>query len=140
MTADLLRRDPSVSNVQIVVEGEAPPVYADGEMLKIVFQNLLVNSAHAMQGQGRIDVAIAQVDGHCEIAFDRPRAGDPGRGSRQDLHRVLHHQVEGLRTGPGDGQTIWSRRTPAKSAWIARRPGAPRSRSGCRVSEANLAS
>ena len=80
MTADLLRRDPSVSNVQIVVEGEAPPVHADGEMLKIVFQNLLVNSAHAMQGQGRIDVAIAQVDGHCEIAF-----GDHGPGIPEEV-------------------------------------------------------
>jgi two-component system sensor kinase FixL len=77
MTADLLRQDPSVSNVQIVVEGGAPPVHADGEMLKIVFQNLLVNSAHAMQGQGRVDVAIAQVDGHCEIAFADHGPGIP---------------------------------------------------------------
>ncbi len=106
MTADLLRQDPSVSNVQIVVEGAAPPVHADGEMLKIVFQNLLVNSAHAMQGQGRIDVAIAAGGWSLRDRVYRPRAGDPGRGPRQDLHRVLHDQVEGLRTGPGDRQTV----------------------------------
>ena len=77
MTADLFRQDPSLTNVQVVVEGAAPPVQADGEMLKIVFQNLLVNSAHAMHGQGRIDVAIGAVDGHCEIAFTDQGPGIP---------------------------------------------------------------
>jgi two-component system sensor kinase FixL len=77
MTADLLRQDPSLTKVQIVVDGAAPPVQADGEMLKIVFQNLLVNSAQAMEGQGRIDVAIGAADGHCEIAFTDEGPGIP---------------------------------------------------------------
>ena len=46
-------------------------------MLKIVFQNLLLNSAHAMQGQGKIDVAIAAIDGVCEIAFADSGPGIP---------------------------------------------------------------
>ena len=77
MTADLLRQDPSLQKLQVSVEGAAPPVHADGEMLKIVFQNLLVNSAHAMQGQGRIEVAIGTSNGHCEIAFTDQGPGIP---------------------------------------------------------------
>ena len=58
----------------MTVAGAAPPVFADGEMLKIVFQNLLVNSGHAMQGRGTIDVAIAAIDSVCEIVVHRRRA------------------------------------------------------------------
>jgi PAS domain S-box-containing protein len=77
MTADLIGQDPSLEHVQINVAGSAPPLFADAEMLKIVFQNLLVNSAQAMQGQGRIDVTIAALDGHCEISFTDSGPGIP---------------------------------------------------------------
>ena len=46
-------------------------------MLKIVFQNLLVNSAHAMQGRGQIDVAISTTDGMCQIAVADTGPGIP---------------------------------------------------------------
>jgi signal transduction histidine kinase len=36
-------------------------------MLRIVLQNLLLNSAHAMTGNGRIRVIVRAVDGVCEI-------------------------------------------------------------------------
>jgi signal transduction histidine kinase len=44
-------------------------VSADADMLRIVFQNLLINSAHAMQGKGRIRVAVETIDSSCQIAF-----------------------------------------------------------------------
>jgi PAS domain S-box-containing protein len=77
MTADLICQDPSLKDVQVDVDGSAPPLLADAEMLKIVFQNLLVNSAHAMQGQGKIDVTIAAIDGTCEISFTDSGPGIP---------------------------------------------------------------
>ena len=77
MTADLLCQDPSLKEVRIEVDGSAPPLLLDAEMLKIVFQNLLLNSAHAMQGQGKIDVTIAAIDGACEIAFADSGPGIP---------------------------------------------------------------
>ena len=77
MTVDLMCQDPSLKDVRVDVEGSAPPVLADAEMLKIVFQNLLVNSAHAMQGQGKIDVTIGTVDGTCQIAFTDTGPGIP---------------------------------------------------------------
>jgi signal transduction histidine kinase len=46
-------------------------------MLKVVFQNLLINSAHAMKGQGRIRVAVGTVDSTCQIAFMDSGPGIP---------------------------------------------------------------
>lgn len=69
VTVDLLRSDPALGGVDIKVEGGAPPVVADPELLKIVFQNLLVNSAQAMRGRGRIDVTIGMTDSRCSVKF-----------------------------------------------------------------------
>jgi two-component system, LuxR family, sensor kinase FixL len=69
MTAHLLSADPALRDLHIDVEGGAPPVSADSEMLRVAFQNLMINSAHAMQGEGRIRVAIAAIDSTCQIAF-----------------------------------------------------------------------
>jgi PAS domain S-box-containing protein len=76
-TASLLSRDPSLQGVGIDVEGSAPPVPADAEMLRIVFQNVLVNGAHAMEGRGRIRVAVNAADATCHIAFTDQGPGIP---------------------------------------------------------------
>jgi len=69
MTAGLLSEDPALQDVNIEVDGAAPPVSADPDMLRIVFQNLLINGAHAMQGKGSIHVAVDTLDSTCQIAF-----------------------------------------------------------------------
>jgi signal transduction histidine kinase len=46
-------------------------------MLKSVFQNLLVNGAHAMGGQGRIRVKVTHVDTSCLIDFADQGPGIP---------------------------------------------------------------
>jgi len=76
-TARLLGEDPMWKEVHVVVDGAASPILADPEMLKIVFQNLLINGAHAMQGQGRIHVAIDEVNTMCQIAFSDAGPGIP---------------------------------------------------------------
>jgi two-component system sensor kinase FixL len=77
MTADLLGRDPAMSGLHIDIGGAAPPVSADPDMLRIVFQNLLINSAHAMQGKGDIRVQVGVVDSTCQIAFTDNGPGIP---------------------------------------------------------------
>jgi two-component system, LuxR family, sensor kinase FixL len=77
MTANLLAQDPALRGVQIDVSGSSPPVAADAEMLKIVFQNLLVNGAHAMGGGGRMHVVVKAVDSSCMIAFSDEGPGIP---------------------------------------------------------------
>jgi two-component system, LuxR family, sensor kinase FixL len=76
-TARLLSEDPMWRQVDVVVDGAVSPILADPEMLKIVFQNLLINGAHAMQGKGRIHVAIDEVNTMCRIAFSDGGPGIP---------------------------------------------------------------
>ena len=76
-TGHLLAQDPALQEIKVDVDGAAPPVTADPDMLKIVFQNLLINGAHAMKGQGRIRVAVSSIDTSCQIAFVDSGPGIP---------------------------------------------------------------
>lgn len=76
-TAGLLKEDEGARQVDVQIAGSAPPVPADGEMLKMVFHNLLINSAHAMHGHGRILVQVAAVDRACRIVFSDQGPGIP---------------------------------------------------------------
>ena len=76
-TADLLSGDPAFKSVRMIVEGSAPPILADPELLKIVFVNLLVNGAHAMPGGGTIQVSLAAMSDTCRIAFRDTGPGIP---------------------------------------------------------------
>lgn len=53
-----MRHDRNWAEVQMRVEGQAPVVQADGELLKVALQNLLVNAAQAMQMRGDIRVCL----------------------------------------------------------------------------------
>jgi signal transduction histidine kinase len=83
-TAKLLSQDPGLQEVDVEVEGSAPPVSADPDMLRIVFQNLLINGAQAMQGKGRIRVAVGTIDAACQVAFI-----DSGPGIPDDIRDKL---------------------------------------------------
>ena len=126
MTADLICQDPSLRGVQIDVTGSSPPVSADAGMLKIVFQNLLVNSAHAIQGQGTIQVAVEARRQHVPDRVQRQRSGHTGRDPRQDLYRVLHDESRAARDLASRRRSGSSRRTRAKSRSSARRPAGRR--------------
>jgi two-component system, LuxR family, sensor kinase FixL len=76
-TAALLGQDSSYAGVQVTVSGTVAPVMADAELLKIVFLNLLVNSAQALQGQGRVAINIMQADGVCALVFSDTGPGIP---------------------------------------------------------------
>jgi len=76
-TVELLSRDPDVSGVQVNVEGSAPLVHADPELLKIVFQNLLINGAHAMAGRGELRVQLGGNGQLSSIAFTDHGPGIP---------------------------------------------------------------
>ena len=66
---DLLRQDPALQALRFDVTGEAPVLAADAELLKIVVQNLLLNGAHAMQGQGLIRISVTSIDDLCQITI-----------------------------------------------------------------------
>lgn len=55
---ELLRRDPALAALQVNISGDQRPVSADPELLRLVFQNLLMNAGQAMAGQGAVDVTL----------------------------------------------------------------------------------
>jgi signal transduction histidine kinase len=61
----------------IEIEGSSPPVNADAELLKIVFQNLLINAAQAMQRRGKIRVLVTSSDRMCDLSFIDSGPGIP---------------------------------------------------------------
>jgi signal transduction histidine kinase len=77
LTAGLLVADPDVAGIRVEIDGAAPPIMADAELLKIAFANLLVNGAHAMEGEGVIHVSIEPVAPWCRIAFRDTGHGIP---------------------------------------------------------------
>jgi len=84
VTARLLKEDVALRDVDVQIEGSAPLVNGDAEMLKMVFQNLLVNGVHAMNGKGTIRVEIAPVHRACRIVFT-----DTGPGIRDDIRAKI---------------------------------------------------
>jgi two-component system CheB/CheR fusion protein len=85
-TVDLIRRDPTCASIDIHIEGASVPVQADPAQLQLVFQNVLMNAAQAMNGQGRVGVTIDGCDGVCRVSIT-----DAGPGMPPD---VLEHAFE----------------------------------------------
>jgi signal transduction histidine kinase len=73
-----------LSDIDIQVDGTSPPVVADPELLKIVFQNLIVNGAQAMRGRGLIRVSVGASDVACEVRFM-----DAGPGIPSDIRQKI---------------------------------------------------
>jgi two-component system sensor kinase FixL len=76
-TASLLTEDPALANVGVEIEGSAPVVLGDADLLKIVFVNLLMNAAHAMEGQGVIRVSVTRAGGACRVEVQDSGPGIP---------------------------------------------------------------
>jgi two-component system sensor kinase FixL len=83
-TASLLTEDPAVARVKVEIQGSAPPVMGDPELLKIVFVNLIVNGAHAMEGHGHLRISVAPVNGTCRVVFQ-----DEGPGIPQEIRSKI---------------------------------------------------
>jgi PAS domain S-box-containing protein len=79
-TVDLLRKDPAFAALDVVVAGEEAVVEGDVEQLQTVVLNLLLNSAQAVGGSGRIDVTLTRRDGWCDV-----RIRDYGPGIPPDV-------------------------------------------------------
>ena len=55
-----LRRDLALQSVDVAVEGDDSSLLADGELLRATVLNLLLNSAQAMSGRGRITITLVR--------------------------------------------------------------------------------
>ena len=83
-TARLVAADPSLSSVVISVEGSAPPVQGDSELLNIAFLNVLLNGAHAAGSHGHIAVRVNAAGDDCRITV-----ADDGPGIPADIREKI---------------------------------------------------
>jgi signal transduction histidine kinase len=72
--AEFLGADPAWRDLRVTVHGSLEGLRGDSELLKVAFQNLLLNAAQAMQGRGEIAVALHQAHqlAHLDIADTGP--------------------------------------------------------------------
>jgi two-component system sensor kinase FixL len=77
ITVDLLRADDAHKAIVVTIEGRAPHALADAELLKIVFLNLLINSAQAMKGHGEISISVSTDGREAVIAMADTGPGIP---------------------------------------------------------------
>jgi PAS domain S-box-containing protein len=76
-TGLLLKKDPHFARVEVAVEAGEDTVEADSELLQIVFSNLLLNAAQAMDGAGRVTVSVIRRDGRCDVIVRDTGPGMP---------------------------------------------------------------
>ena len=86
-----------MEHLEISTRGSAS-LTADREMLQVVFQNILMNAAQAMDGNGRIDVVITDADGLCTVAITDKGPGIPEdvRAKAFDAFFTTKHRGTGL--------------------------------------------
>jgi two-component system sensor kinase FixL len=114
LVADLLKRDPAFDGLEIEVTGSALHASADAELLKIVFQNLLINAAHAMEGRGTIRAAVEKRDGMCSIEII-----DKGTGIPAEIRSRLFQPFQTTKArGTGLGLATAKRLVEAHSGTI----------------------
>lgn len=82
--AALLKTDPAFKLLEIEINGNVSPIAADANLLTIVFQNLLINSAQAVQGRGRIEVTLT-----AEPGWHRVEMVDNGPGIPAEIRSAL---------------------------------------------------
>jgi len=125
-TVAMIERDPSMLNLEIGVSGSAD-ISGDREMLQIVFQNLLMNAAQAMEGQGRIEVTITQANRRCRVVVADRGPGMPQevRDKAFDAFFTTKHRGTGLglpiarRVVEAHGGTIYIDVPPAGGTTIS---------------------
>ena len=97
-TSALVRRDPANAGLSIALSGANPVVHADGEQLRTVFLNLLLNAAQATSGRGHVRVSIASDDLSATVAVadDGPGIPDEIRARIFEPFFTTKHRGTGL--------------------------------------------
>ena len=85
--ATLLRSDPAFPDLDVAIDGDVPPALADGNLMTIVLQNLLINAAQAQQ-RGKIHVSLQAVNGAIRAGIADSGPGIPAE-IRADLFRAF---------------------------------------------------
>jgi PAS domain S-box-containing protein len=76
--AGWLRQDESMAAIEVDIRGDDVSIDADAEQLRIVFSNLLLNAAQAMERRGRVMIQLhADAGSRCEVVIEDEGPGIP---------------------------------------------------------------
>ncbi len=115
MVGELLSKDPAFKSLHIEIAGEAPLFPGDVELLKIVFQNLFINAAQAMDGNGTIRVRISSTGDWHTITV-----ADTGPGIPAAVRQKLFQPFQTTKArGTGLGLSTAKRLVEAHAGTIA---------------------
>nr|WP_274380910.1 ATP-binding protein [Desulforadius tongensis] len=92
------------SNIELVTNfsPELPPVYADGERIKQVFVNIILNAIEVMPGGGKLDITTRHDANNVIISFK-----DTGTGiDKEKIKNIFDPFFTTKETGTGLGLTI----------------------------------
>ena len=114
------KQDPAMAGIDVELTGDADlTIEADVNQLPIVFLNLLMNGGQAMEGKGRIDVAVDRIGADaCAISI-----ADHGPGIPDGLHaKVFEPFFTTKHRGTGLGLPIVKRIVEAHHGAITMEP------------------
>jgi signal transduction histidine kinase len=113
-TASLVRQDVAHGELRVDISGASPAVWADAELVKIVFLNLLINSAQATRGEGTISIGVAVAGDFCRVAIS-----DTGPGIAPEVRAKLFTPFVTTKTrGTGLGLSTVKRLVEASAGRI----------------------
>jgi K+-sensing histidine kinase KdpD len=102
--ATWLKQDKSMCDVEVDVDADEALIVADSEQMWLIFTNLLLNAAQAMECRGRIRLS-ARADGHgCELVVQDSGPGMPEEVRAASVRALLHHEDTRHRPGIADGE------------------------------------
>jgi two-component system sensor kinase FixL len=86
LTAAFLSADSTLNELRVDVAGSVSPIIGDPELLRIAFQNLLLNAAQAMQGKGTTTVTLIS-DGDVRRVIVTDHGPGLSQEARENLFR-----------------------------------------------------
>jgi len=81
---ELMRRDPVGAPIEVISDGADVDLIGDGQLMKALFLNLMLNAAQAMNGHGRIELTLSRDAGSCRVDVRDTGPGIP-EGIRADV-------------------------------------------------------
>jgi PAS domain S-box-containing protein len=110
-----LKQDKSMSDVQVDVAADDAVIVVDSEQLRLVFTNLLLNAAQAMDCKGRIQLSARAHGRDCELLVE-----DSGPGMPDDVRARIFEPFYTTKTrGTGLGLPTVKRIVEAHHGTIA---------------------
>ena len=115
----MVRRDPTAESVDITIAGDEVSATADTEMIRATVLNLLLNSAQAMAGRGRIQIDLLRQHDSVSIQIR-----DSGPGIPEELReQVFEPFFTTTARGGGLGLPIARRTAELHGGTITLEPG-----------------